>query len=143
MKTVSPIQWHNVGKSFFLFLLLLSVTWSVVSFISFGDIYIGWPIIFINLSLSVILAWRLYKNRYHTVFSYNEEEFKLQRGKLMICKKWKDFSHVSLVHQGHGYFLVRLYKSEIWNSDFVDIPATDLKLDASDLRFEVMKFIRR
>lgn len=142
MKTVSPIQWHNVGKLFFLFLILLSVAWSTVSFISFGDIYIGWPIVFINLSLSIALAWHFYKNRYHTVFSYNEEEFELQKGKSKIRKRWKDFAHVSLVHQGHGYFSVRLYKSETWGSDFVDIPATDLKLDASDLRFEVMKFVQ-
>lgn len=141
MKTASPIQWHNVGKTFFWFLLLLSAAWSIASYVSFGDIYIGWPIVVINLSLSIVLAWYFYKNRYHTIFSYNEEEFEIRRGKLKTRNRWKDFSHISLVHQGHGYFSVRLYKSEIWSSDFVDIPASDLKLDASDLRFEVMKFI--
>ena len=142
MKPTSPLQFGNLGKSFILILFLLTLVWCVVSLITFGDLVINQVIGVINLVLAAILGWFFYRYRYHYTFSYDGEGFELQRGRERSQHKWKDFSLVSLVHIGGGNFVVRLYKSQDEDADFVDLPASSLRLDPSDLRFEVMGFVK-
>lgn len=138
MKEISPLQIDNLGKSFSLLFIFVTLAWCVASFLTFGDVLIGWPILALNLVLAAVLSWFFYKHRYHTIFSYDEEGFELQRGQLKTSARWEEFSTVSLVHLGRGRFAVRLYKTE---EDFIDLPASALRLDPSALRFEVMGFI--
>ena len=140
MKTVSPLQLNNLGKSFSLIFVLVTVAWCLASILAFGYIVIIWPILVLNLLVSAALSWYYYKYRYHTVFSYDEEGFELQRGQVKTSAKWRDFSTVSLVHLGGSKFAVRLYRDE---EDFLDLPASALGLDPSALRFEIMGFVGR
>lgn len=142
MKTLSPLQWHNLGKSFTLFFVLLTLGWSVVSFLTLGDIYVSWLLLSANLFFSSVLAWIYYRHRYHTRFSYNEAGFEMVRGRLKTCATWSQFGSVSLVHLGGGHFAVRLYKGEAGTGDSVEIPASDLDLDPPQFRFEVMTLIK-
>ena len=138
MKKFSPLQINSLGKSFSIVFFFISAAWCLASILAFGAIYVGWPILALNLVTSAVLSWYFYKYRYHTVFSYDEEGFELQRGQIRTSAKWKDFSTVSLVHLGGGKFAVRLYRDE---GDFLDLPASALRLDPSALRFEIMRFI--
>jgi hypothetical protein len=139
MKTIAPIQPVNLAKSYVIFFILASLAWIAANYFILRDFLIGWPILIGNLVIAGVLGWWWYKRSYHAVFSYDEQGFELQRGKAARkLKKWRDSSRVSLVHEGYGRFLVRVYEDD---KDFVDIPASDLKLDASDFRFQVMELV--
>lgn len=142
MKTYSVLQWHNFGKSFTLFFILITLGWCLISFLTLGDIYVSWVLLGANLFLSAVLAWFYYKYRYHAVFSYDEGGFELKRGRLKMVGRWREFSSVSLVHLGGGSFAVRLYRGEAGVGDSIDIPASDLKLDPSQFRFEMMRLLK-
>jgi hypothetical protein len=145
MTTIAPLQLSNLFKSFIGLLLGLLVFWSGCGFLTVGDIIMPrgplLRLLFLGLvlSLSAVLAWVLYKNFYHTVLSYDENGFELQRGRGRVAGKWGDFSDVSLFHVGRGQFVVRLYKDD---GQFEEIPASDLKLDPSEFRFLAIKHVR-
>lgn len=138
MKTFSPLQWHNLAKSFTVSFILLTLVWSLVSFPILGHIYVSWYLFAGNLFLSSILSWFYYRYRFHTVFSYDQDRFEMVRGRLKTRGRWEEFGSVSLVHLGGGRFVARLYREEGAKGDSVDIPASDLGLDPSKFRFEVM-----
>jgi hypothetical protein len=140
MTTMAPLQITNLVKSIAIFFFLSSAAWFASSYVIFGDIFISWLIFIINIVVSVLLGWWWYKRHYHTVFGYDEENFELQRGSgQRIRRHWRDYSGVSLVHEGYGKFSVRVYEAD---GKYTDIPASDLKLPASDLRFEVMDLLK-
>ncbi len=139
MRTVAPLQLMNLIKSFVIFFIVISLAWIGANYVVFRDFLIGWPILIGNLIIAGALGWWWYKRNYHAILSYDGTGFELQRGKTSKkWKNWRDFSQVSLVHQGYGRFLVRLYEDD---RGHIDIPASDLKLDASDFRFEVMRLV--
>jgi hypothetical protein len=139
MKTLGPIQPMNLAKSYIIFFILASMAWIAANYFLLRDFLIGWPILIGNLVVAGVLGWWWYRRSYHAIFSYDEQGFELQWGKAdKKSKKWTDSSRVSLVHEGYGRFLVRVYED---GKDYVDIPASDLKLDASDFRFEVMELV--
>jgi hypothetical protein len=139
MKTVAPWQPMNLGRSIGVFFIVVSVAWIVANYIVFRDFLIGWPIIVGNVVISVVAGLWWYKTRHHTRFSWGGEGFELQRGhSAVITGRWGDISQVSLVHDGYGRFAVRLYQRE---GDRINIPASDLRLDPSDFRFEVMDLV--
>lgn len=133
------MQLTNLAKSFSIFFIGVTILWSVVSLVALGDVYVTWRIFFLNLLVSALLGWRFYKNRYHAVFSYDGGGFELRRGKSTILANWRDFSTVSLVRSEHGDFSIRLYKDE---KDYVEIPASELKLDPLEFRFAVTRFVK-
>jgi hypothetical protein len=92
----------------------------------------------LNSAIAVVLGWRLYKYRYHTVFTYDDESFTLQKGKgEEVKRKWKDFSQVSLFRTEYGELAVRLYINE----EFFDLPMSKLKLNPFDFRLEAMRLV--
>ena len=140
MKTIAPLQPMNLAKSFVIFFIITSLAWIGANYIAFRDFYIGWPVIIGNVLISGVLGWWWYRRQHHAIFSWDQQAFELQWGRGgKSSKEWRDFSRVSLVHEGYGKFLVRLYEDD---REYLDIPASDLKLDPSDLRFEVMDLIR-
>jgi hypothetical protein len=140
MRTSAPLQVTNLVKSFAIFFFLSTIAWFTTSYIVFGDIGVSWLIFIANLSVGLGLGWWWYRRQYHTVFAYDDQSFELRRGGgQRIRRDWRDFSHVSLVHEGYGKFLVRVYEAD---GKYIDIPASDLKLPASDLRFEVMDLVK-
>jgi len=142
MKRFSTIHIGNIGKAFSLTFFLVSFLWAIISFIVLGDIYVSWFILGLNLLISGILTFLLYRYRYHTILSFDAEGFELLRGKEVIRGKWEEFSKVSLVHKGSGNFEVRLYRSGDEKGDFVDLPVSALRLDPSSTRFEIMKLVK-
>jgi hypothetical protein len=139
MKTAAPWQLMNLGRSIGIFFILVSVAWIVANYIMFRDFLIGWPIIVGNVVVSVAAGVWWYRTRHHARFSWDGEGFELRRGtSALTAKTWGEISRVSLVHDGYGRFSVRLYQPE---GERIDIPASDLRLEPSDLRFEVMDFV--
>lgn len=139
MKTLAPIQVMNLVRSVIIFFIVPSIAWIAANYVIFRDFYIGWPVLIGNLIIAGVFGWWWYKRTYHAAFSYGEDGFELQRGRTARAhRRWSEFSRVSLVHKGYGSFLVRLYEDD---KEYVDIPASDLKLDASDFRFEVMELV--
>lgn len=140
MRTIAPLQLMNLTKSFIVFFLITSLAWIAANYVIFRDFYIGWPVLVGNVAITGALGWWWYKRRYHAKLSWDEQGFELQwsRGP-KGPENWEHFAQVSLVHEGYGRFLVRLYED---GGKYVDIPASDLKLDPSDFRFEVMDLIK-
>ncbi|MHC5039777.1 MAG: hypothetical protein ACYTHM_20930, partial [Planctomycetota bacterium] len=108
-----------------------------------GGIVINTQVFIGNLLVSAVLAFVLYRIRYRRVLEYDEGRFVLRVGQRTIEAPWKDFSTVSLVHKGFEILAVRLYRTHPDDPDYVEIPASELGLDASAFRFEVMEHIRR
>lgn len=148
MKTFAPLQIEQVGKSFVLVLLLLTVAWAAVSLLVLGDIYVARPILIANLVLAAILGWAYYRYRYHVLFAYGPEGFRLQQGRALIGNhEWREFARVSLVHLGGGQLALRLYLREPVDegrgkTEAVEIPASAVGLDAFALRDEIAAYVR-
>jgi len=139
MRTIAPLQVMNLSKSFVIFFLVTSLAWIAANFVIFRDFLIGWPVLLGNALVSGVGGWWWYRREYHAVFSWDQQGFGLRWGGGDDSpKKWRDFSRVSLFHEGYGRFVVRLYQDD---GARVDIPASDLKLDPSDFRFEVMELV--
>jgi hypothetical protein len=139
MKTVAPWQPMNLGRSIGIFFIVVSVAWIAANYVMLRDFLIGWPIIVGNVVVSGVAGVWWYRTRQHARFSWGSEGFELQRGhSAVIAGTWGDISQVSLVHDGYGRFTVRLYLCE---GDRIDIPASDLRLDPSDFRFELMDLV--
>ncbi|MDH4208678.1 MAG: hypothetical protein OEV76_07375, partial [Anaerolineae bacterium] len=134
------LQVVNLLKSFAILFFLSSIAWFATSYFIFGDLLISWLIFIANLALGLGLGWWWYRRHYHAVFRYDDRGFELRRGAGKKSQKdWQDFSQVSLVHEGYGKFSVRLYQAD---GEYMDIPASDLKLPASDFRFEVIDLLK-
>lgn len=137
-KRIAPLQIGSLARSIFAALLLLTLLWSLISRLFLGDILISRPLLVANLVLSAILGWFLYRYYIRIVFLYDDEGFELHKGQRIIGGKWGEFSTVSLVHVGGGNFVIRLYRDV---EEFLDLPASALRLDPHQFRFEVMKFM--
>ena len=95
-------------------------------------------ILALNLLVSGVLGWFLYKQRYHTEFSYDETGFHLRKGSgAYVDHKWNEFHQVSLARDEIGAFRVRLYGSE----EPFEIPVSRLKLDPFQFRLDVMNLV--
>lgn len=144
MKTVSRLQWTNLIIAFTIPFGILTVGYFVLNLLVFqGRILVErsilLPVSLGILIISAIVGWRIYKNRWHANLIYDSAGVELTRGKNKFSGKWRDFRSVSLFHGGLGKFTVRLYRNE---TEFVEVPASDLKMDPSAFRFEVMHLIQ-
>ncbi len=140
MRTVAPLQPMNLAKSFIIFFIVTSVAWIGANYLIFRDFYIGWPVLVANVLISGLVGWWWYKREYHAALSWDQQGFELQRGRgERSSRRWDDLSQVSLLHEGQGRFVVRVYEND---GEYTDIPASDLKLEPSDFRFEVMELVK-
>ncbi|MFQ5946570.1 MAG: hypothetical protein ACE5MI_14070 [Acidimicrobiia bacterium] len=128
----------NLIRSIGLMFLLFFGIWTVLSAFLFGDILLSAPILILTLGFAGAFGWRLYRRKYHASLSYDGSGFELQVGIRRWKAAWSDFQRASLFHEGFGQFAVRLYRDA---SEYVEIPASALRLDASQLRFEAMEMI--
>ena len=138
MKRFTSFQFTNLVKSFTIFFFGITMMWAVGNYIAIRDVLVSWPVFAINLALSAGLGWWYYRYRYHTVFSYDESSFDLQVGRQRTARRWEEFSTVSLYHRGYGDFDVRLYEED---GELVEIPASGLRLNPQEFRFEVMTLL--
>jgi hypothetical protein len=135
----SPIQFYSLLKSCMIFFVVQAVV--VVLF--FSSIWVSPPLyrivmFLINIAISVFLGWRLYKQRYHLILSYDNKGFTLKQGrKEEISHEWSEFSGVSLIRTEQGDFSIRLST----NGDPFDLPASKFKLDPFGFRWDVTKLV--
>lgn len=141
MKRISKLHFGDIGKSFSVAFVAITIIWGLVSYWSFGGIHISWQIFLGNLAVSGVLSMLYYRFRYHRVLEYDGDGFALWVGSRVTRAAWKDFSSLSLHHKGYGILAVRLYRAGPDEPDFLELPATDLGLDASELRFEAAALI--
>jgi hypothetical protein len=139
MKRVSKLHFGDIGKSFSLAFVAITVVWGVVSYYFLGRIYVSWQIFLGNLAVSGALSALYYRFRYHRVLEYDDRGFILHSGSRVLEGDWRDFSLISMYHKGFGVFAVRLYRKDPGEKDFVELPATDVGLDPSRFRFELME----
>ena len=136
--TYAPIQYYSVLKSCMIFFIIQALV-VIVFFqdIWYADIPYRFLMLFINIAISVFFGWRLYKQRYHLSFSYDDRGFTLKKGsKEEISRKWSEFSKVSLVRTEQGDFSIRLQ-----NGDSFDLHVAKLKLNPYDFRTEATKLV--
>jgi len=140
MKKYTSFQATNFIKLFTLFFFLLTLLWAAGNYIAIRDVLISWPVFIVNLLLAAALGWWYYRERYHLVFSYDGDKFILQVGRKILENGWAEFTTVSLYHPGRGDLFVRLYRD---NGECVEIPASQIRLNPSEFRFEVMDLIEK
>jgi hypothetical protein len=134
--TYSPIQMYNLFKSVMIIFVLQAVVVLIAPF--FSEQIVRVSILIVNVVISVLLGWRLYKSLYHTVFTYDNEGFTLKKGRKDVNSfKWNEFSKVSLFRTESGELSVRLYR----DSEHFDLPASKLKLNPFTFRQEVTKLV--
>jgi hypothetical protein len=141
MKRFSKLHFGDIGKSFSAAFVFITIIWGVISYYSFGGIYISWQIFLGNLAVSGTLSALYYRFRYHRILEYDDRRFILRTGSRTVEADWKDFSCISLYHRGFGVFAIRLYRGSPDEKDFTELPATDIGLNPSDFRFEVSRLI--
>jgi len=139
VKRLASFRFTDLVRSFTLFFFGLTLLWALGSYLAVRDVLVSWPVFIVNLVLSAGLGWWYYRYRYHTVFSYDEDGFDLRVGRRHTACRWEEFSTVSLYHRGYGEFAVRVYRGD----EYVEIPASALRLDPQAFRFEVMELVDR
>jgi hypothetical protein len=140
MKTIAPLQLNRFATTVVTLFFTLVVLWGVANYIIFREVFLHWIVLAINGALALTLGWLFYKNNRHAIFSYDQDGFQIQVGKDQASGRWSDFSTVSLVHRGMGEYAVRVYRNE---EDFFEIPASALKLDPHEFRFEVIQLVKK
>jgi hypothetical protein len=138
MKTLAPLQLNTFAKIVVTVFFTLIILWGISNYIILKEIYLHWSIPVINGMLALIMGWLYYKNKRHTIFSYDKDGFQIQVGKKQASGQWSEFSKVSLVHLGLGEFSVRLYRNEV---NYIEIPASALKLNPQEFRFELIQLV--
>jgi len=122
--------------------MIFFIVQAIIVFLFFQEIWhspIGYRLLMllINITVSIVIGWRFYKQRYHLVFSYDDEGFMLRQGsKEETSRKWSEFSVVSLARTEYGDFSIRLQ-----NGDSFDIPVSKLKINPFNFRSEVTKLV--
>ena len=134
--TYAPTQMYNLFKSVMIIFVLQAVVVLIAPF--FLELIVRFSILVVNVVVSIVLGWRLYKALYHMVFTYDDEGFTLKKGRKEVNNyKWNEFSKVSLFRTESGELSVRLYR----DSEYFDLPASKLKLNPFTFRQEVMKIV--
>jgi len=139
MKIHAPLQINTLARIAIFIFFGLCILWGVTNYVLLKEVYLHWIILAINGVLALVLGWLFYKNKRHTILSYDRDGFEMQVGKYQVSGRWRDFSRVSLVHLGYGVFTVRLYRD---GEASLDIPASALRLDPSAFRFEVINLVK-
>ena len=135
-RTFASIQLGGLLKSCMIVFLIQA---AAVLFIPYTyELVIRLSILVLNVLISIVLGWRLYKRIYHMVFTYDDKGFTLKKGSKEVTNHgWSEFSRVSLFRSEYGDVSVRLHR----NGEFFDLPASKLKLNPFDFRWEVMRFV--
>ncbi len=82
----------------------------------------------IMLAFSIIVAYPIYKRRYHTVFSLNSKGFKLSKGGGLVEGRWSDYTDVSVYITPQRETYIRLYSKK----GTFDIPLSKVGLSRKE-----------
>jgi len=93
----------------------------------------------IMLAFSIIVAYPIYKRRYHTVFSLNSKGFKLWKGRELVEGRWSEYTDVSIhitpQHETH----IRLYSKE----GTFDIPLSRVGLSRKEAYNAIKQILKK
>lgn len=93
----------------------------------------------IMLAFSIIVAYPIYKRRYHTVFSLDSKGFKLWKGGNLVEGRWSDYTdvsiHISPQHETH----IRLYSKE----GTFDIPLSKVGLSRKEAYNAIKQILKK
>jgi hypothetical protein len=93
----------------------------------------------IMLAFSIIVAYPIYKRRYHVIFSLNSKGFKLWRGGDFMEGKWSDYNDASIYINSQREAYIRLYSK---GRKTFDIPLSRIGLSRKDA-YNAIKLILR
>ncbi len=93
----------------------------------------------IMLAFSIIVAYPIYKRRYHTVFSLNSKGFKLWKGRDLVEGRWSEYTDVSIhitpQHETH----IRLYSKK----GTLDIPLSKVGLSRKEAYNAIKQILKK
>lgn len=93
----------------------------------------------IMLAFSIIVAYPIYKRRYHTVFSLNNNGFKLKKGEKLVEGKWSDYANVSIYITPQHETYIRLYSKK----GTFDIPLSRVGLSRKEAYNAIKQILRK
>ncbi|MFB0514947.1 MAG: hypothetical protein ACETVQ_05155 [Candidatus Bathyarchaeia archaeon] len=93
----------------------------------------------IMLAFSIIVAYPIYKKRYHTVFSLNSKGFKLWKGGDLVSGKWSDYTNVSIYITPQHETYIRLYSKK----GTFDIPLSKVGLSRKEAYNAIKQILKK
>ncbi|MFB0514622.1 MAG: hypothetical protein ACETVQ_03500, partial [Candidatus Bathyarchaeia archaeon] len=93
----------------------------------------------IVLTFSIIVAYPIYKRRYHTVFSLNSKGFKLWKGGDLVGGKWSDYTDVSIYITPQRETHIRLYSKK----GTFDIPLSRVGLSRKEAYNAIKQILKK
>jgi hypothetical protein len=93
----------------------------------------------IMLTFSIIVAYPIYKRRYHTVFSLNGKGFKLWKGRNLVERRWSDFTDVSIHITPQREAHIRLHSK----GETFDIPLSRVGLSRKEAYNAIKRILRK
>ncbi|MEM0117197.1 MAG: hypothetical protein QXV32_02010 [Conexivisphaerales archaeon] len=135
------LEGRNLNKLALIFGVSLAA-FTVLSFIiaglTTGVFAISRYSLILNLLVSILITVAYSRGRYRNRVEIKDGEMVLRFGRNSpVSIRFADYDLVSLVSTGPGSFAVRMYSASD-HSDFVDIPVSSVKADASIFRWTAM-----
>jgi len=93
----------------------------------------------IMLAFSIIVAYPIYKRRYHTIFSLNSKGFKLWKGESLTKGKWSDYTDVSIHVTSQRETYIRLHSK----GGTFDIPLSRIGLSRKEAYNAIKRILKR
>jgi len=93
----------------------------------------------IMLVLSIIIAYPIYKRRYHVVFSLNSNGFKLWKGGSLTKGKWSDYTNVSVYLSPQRETYIRLHSK----GGTFDIPLSRIGLSRKEVYNAIKRILKK
>ncbi len=93
----------------------------------------------IMLAFSIIVAYPIYKRRYHTVFSLNSKGFKLWKGGDLVGGTWSDYTDVSIYINPQRETYIRLYSKK----GTFDIPLSRVGLSRKEAYNAIKQILKK
>jgi len=93
----------------------------------------------IMLAFSIIVAYPIYKRRYHTVFSLNRKGFKLRKGGDLVRGKWSDYTDVSIHITPQHESYIRLHSKK----GTFDIPLSKVGLSRKEAYNAIKQILKK
>ena len=115
-------------------------TLSLVALLFLGFSGLNMPLsLLILLTFSIIVAYPIYKRRYHTVFSLSSKEFKLWKGGDLAEGRWSDYTAVSIYISPQQESYIRLHSKK----ETFDIPFSKVGLSRKETYNAIKQILKR
>ncbi|MFQ6074335.1 MAG: hypothetical protein ACE5KC_03855 [Candidatus Bathyarchaeia archaeon] len=115
-------------------------TFLLVALLFLGLRALNMPLaLLIMLAFSIIVAYPIYKRRYHIVFSLNARGFKLRKGEDLVEGKWSDYTDVSIHITPQHETCIRLHSRK----ETFDIPLSKVGLSRKEAYNAIKQILRR